>query len=123
VAFLVGFALTLMGRSLVPTAGPPPEPTHRSGVHGPSQRPDALNVQLAPRQNPQPAPAPVAGGQAKQVPGDGLSYETVIPRPTVKGYYEPRVVPYPAGKPVYVSGYYRKDGTYVRPHFRSLPRR
>ena len=43
------------------------------------------------------------------------------PRPTKKGYYEPKVVPYPAGKPVYVSGYYRSNGTYVQPHFRSLP--
>lgn len=25
--------------------------------------------------------------------------------------------------PVHVRGYYRKDGTYVRPHTRSLPRR
>jgi hypothetical protein len=54
---------------------------------------------------------------------DSLSYETPIPRPTVKGYYEPKVVPYPAGKPVHVNGYFRKNGTYVRPHFRSLPRR
>ncbi len=53
----------------------------------------------------------------------GLSYETFIPRPTKKGYYEPKIVPYPVGKPVAVRGYYRKDGTYVQPHFRSLPRR
>ena len=26
-------------------------------------------------------------------------------------------------KPVHVRGYYRKDGTYVRPHYRSRPRR
>jgi hypothetical protein len=55
--------------------------------------------------------------------GTALSYETYIPRPTLKGYYEPRVIPYPTGKPVYVNGYYRKNGTYVSPHFRSLPRR
>jgi hypothetical protein len=61
--------------------------------------------------------------QAKQGADNGLSYETRIPRPTVKGYYEPKVVPYPTDKPVYVNGYYRKDGTYVQPHFRSLPRR
>jgi hypothetical protein len=53
----------------------------------------------------------------------GLSYETYIPRPTKKGYYEPKVVPYPVGKPVFVQGYYRSSGTYVAPHFRSLPRR
>jgi hypothetical protein len=53
----------------------------------------------------------------------GLSYETVIPRPTKKGYYEPKIVPYPTGKPVAVRGYYRKNGTYVQPHFRSLPGR
>jgi len=29
----------------------------------------------------------------------------------------------PGGGPVHVRGYYRKDGTYVRPHTRSLPRR
>jgi hypothetical protein len=58
---------------------------------------------------------------SKQATKGGLSYETTIPRPTVKGYYEPKIVPYPAGKPVYVSGYYRRDGTYVQPHFRSLP--
>jgi hypothetical protein len=61
--------------------------------------------------------------QSKQASSNGLSYDTVIPRPTVKGYYEPKVVPYPEGKPVHVNGYYRKDGTYVQPHFRSLPRR
>jgi hypothetical protein len=55
--------------------------------------------------------------------GTPLSYESYIPRPTLKGYYEPKVIPYPTGKPVYVSGYYRKNGTYVSPHFRSLPRR
>jgi hypothetical protein len=60
---------------------------------------------------------------SKQASSNGLSYETVIPRPTVKGYYEPKVVPYPEGKPVHVNGYFRKDGTYVQPHFRSLPRR
>ncbi len=53
----------------------------------------------------------------------GASYQTYIPRPTQKGYYTPKVVPYPAGKPVFVQGYYRKSGTYVPPHFRSLPRR
>jgi hypothetical protein len=61
--------------------------------------------------------------ETKQASNNGLSYETVIPRPTVKGYYEPKVVPYPTGKPVFVNGYYRKDGTYVQPHFRSLPKR
>ncbi|HEV3255442.1 MAG TPA: hypothetical protein VG013_01055 [Gemmataceae bacterium] len=61
--------------------------------------------------------------QSKQARGDGLSYETFIPRPTWKGYYEPKIVPYPKGKPVFVHGYFRKNGTYVHPHFRSLPRR
>lgn len=28
-----------------------------------------------------------------------------------------------SGGPVYVKGYYRKDGTYVRPHTRRAPRR
>jgi len=64
-----------------------------------------------------------SAGQVKQATHDGLSYETTIPRPTKKGYYEPKLVPYPEGKPVFVNGYYRKDGTYVRPHFRSLPRK
>ena len=41
----------------------------------------------------------------------GLSYESPIHRPTVKGFYEPKVVPYPVGKPVFVSGYTRRDGT------------
>src|SRR4051812_5217907 len=63
--------------------------------------------------------SPTVKGSYK--PEVGLSYETRIPRPTVKGYYEPKVVPYPAGKPVSVNGYYRKNGTYVQPHFRSLP--
>jgi hypothetical protein len=54
---------------------------------------------------------------------NGWAYETYIPRPTAKGYYVPRVVPYPVSKPVFVNGYYRHDGTYVSPHFRSLPRR
>jgi hypothetical protein len=61
--------------------------------------------------------------QEKQPTKSGYAYETYIPRPTKKGYYEPKVVPYPTEKPVYVSGYYRSNGTYVRPHFRSLPRR
>lgn len=67
--------------------------------------------------------APVSVTQSKQVVADGLSYETFIPRPTKKGYYEPKIVPYPVGKPVFVNGYYRKNGTYIPPHFRSLPRR
>ncbi len=66
---------------------------------------------------------PASVGQSNQGTGYGLSYETCIPRPTVKGYYEPKVVPYPVGKPVHVNGYYRQNGTYVQPHFRSLPRR
>jgi hypothetical protein len=66
---------------------------------------------------------PFSASQNKQATNGGLSYETPIPRPTVKGSYEPKVVPYPEGKPVFVNGYYRKDGTYVQPHFRSLPRR
>ncbi len=65
----------------------------------------------------------VSVSQIKQPPSHGVSYEPVIPRPTQKGYYEPKVIPYPVGKPVYVSGYYRKNGTYVQLHFRSLPRR
>jgi hypothetical protein len=70
-----------------------------------------------------PVAQPDAVGQSNQGASHGLSYETYIPRPTVKGYYEPKVVPYPVGKPVHVNGYYRKNGTYVQPHFRSLPRR
>jgi hypothetical protein len=53
----------------------------------------------------------------------GWSYDTYIPRPTAQGYYVPSVVPYPLGQPVHVNGYYRHDGTYVSPYFRSLPRR
>jgi hypothetical protein len=75
---------------------------------------------------PEPATAPLAESVSPSKPATGnggLSYETSIPRPTKKGYYEPKVVPYPVGKPVYVNGYYRANGTYVQPHFRSLPRR
>jgi hypothetical protein len=54
---------------------------------------------------------------------DKLSYEIRIPRPSFQGYYEPKFLPYQVGKPVYVSGYTRRNGTYVQPHFRSLPRR
>jgi hypothetical protein len=68
-------------------------------------------------------PTPAPASASTPVAADGLSYETYIPRPTQKGYYEPKVVPYPVGKPVHVSGYYRRDGTFVQPHFRSLPRR
>jgi hypothetical protein len=60
---------------------------------------------------------------ARRDTASGWSYQTYIPRPTQRGYYTPRVVPYPVGKPVFVNGYYRQDGTYVSPHFRSLPRR
>jgi hypothetical protein len=56
-------------------------------------------------------------------PADGWAYTPVIPRTTQKGYYEPKLIPYPLDKPVSVRGYVRKDGTYVQPHFRSLPRR
>lgn len=35
----------------------------------------------------------------------------------------PSVASGPVGGPVHVKGYYRKDGTYVRPHTRSRPRR
>lgn len=70
-----------------------------------------------------PTPAKTPAYRYSDARHDGLAYETVIPRPTAKGYYEPNVIPYPVGKPVFVNGYFRKDGTYVRPHFRSLPRR
>jgi hypothetical protein len=53
----------------------------------------------------------------------GLEYDTYIARPTKKGYYEPKVIPYPTGKPVFVNGYSRRNGTYVAPYFRALPRR
>jgi hypothetical protein len=52
---------------------------------------------------------------------NGWSYETRIPRNTRKGYYEPPVIPYPAPKPVHVSPYFKKDGTFVPEHFRALP--
>ena len=68
-------------------------------------------------------PLSLSASPGTQGTKSGLSYETPIPRPTVKGYYEPKIVPYPVGKPVYVNGYYRKNGTYVQPHFRALPRR
>lgn len=42
--------------------------------------------------------------------------------PTYTSYkYEPTYNSSP--KTVHVRGYYRKDGTYVRPHYRSAPRR
>lgn len=37
--------------------------------------------------------------------------------------YETIDGPTSTGGPVYVRGYYRRDGTYVRPHTRSRPRR
>jgi hypothetical protein len=37
---------------------------------------------------------------------------------TAKSSYTPG-----SGAPVQVKGYYRKDGTYVRPHTRSAPKR
>jgi hypothetical protein len=81
--------------------------------------------QPTPSQDVKPLPEArlVSTTQSKQAPREGLAYQTAIPRLTVKGYFEPKVVPYPEGKPVYVRGYYRKNGTYVQPHFRSLPRR
>jgi hypothetical protein len=113
-----------------------------AATYGPSWRLDAPKVQEARRTSPAPRVSPAvaspsngatavglsdetSASAAASAPAasDGLSYETYIPRPTKKGYYEPKVVPYPVGKPVYVNGYYRSDGTYVRPHFRSLPRR
>jgi hypothetical protein len=51
----------------------------------------------------------------------GGSTNPVVPSQSQKGYYEPRMIPYPTSRPVYVNGYYRKDGTYVPPQFRSLP--
>lgn len=44
--------------------------------------------------------------------------DTVASIPTT-----PTVSSYSSGGPVHVKGYYRKDGTYVRPHTRSRPRR
>ena len=42
--------------------------------------------------------------------------------PTYTSYkYEPTYSSSP--KTVHVRGYYRKDGTYIRPHYRSAPRR
>lgn len=38
------------------------------------------------------------------------------------GTYAPSTAPVPGG-PVHVRGYYRRDGTYVRPHTRARPRR
>lgn len=50
-----------------------------------------------------------------------VGYEVVVPSNSQKGYYVPRVVPYPGGQPVHVSGYYRQNGSYLPPSFRSLP--
>lgn len=70
-----------------------------------------------------PAPQATSGPPDERVTESGLGYQTCIARPTKKGYYLPKVIPYPVGKPVYVNGYYRRDGTYAQPHFRALPRR
>jgi hypothetical protein len=131
---------------LVSQADPPKASAIQPAAYGQSWRPNSARVQEAYRTSstarvssatPKPGKGaktvglsdatfistPAATTAPAMAATDGLSYETYIPRPTKNGYYEPRVVPYPVGKPVYVNGYYRQDGTYVRSHFRSLPRR
>jgi hypothetical protein len=118
---MFGIALAFVAGLLCSETGRSKATTNHSQTIAPSAR--ALDLRLPPRTNPLANSGLIPAGDTKKVSDNGLSYETVIPRPTVKGYYEAKVIPYPTGKPVYVQGYYRKDGTYVRPHFRSLPRR
>jgi hypothetical protein len=141
-----GGILALVVAVLVWQADPPKASAVQPAAYGQSWRPDSAKVQEAYRTSSTSrvtaaTASPSKGAKtvglsdatfistptktAASVPAatDGLTYETYIPRPTKKGYYEPTVVPYPVGKPVYVNSYYRQDGTYVRSHFRSLPRR
>jgi hypothetical protein len=122
-AMIFGIALAFVAGLLWSERGRSNEPANHSQTIAPSARREAIDFRLPPHTNPLASSGLIPAGDTKKVSDNGLSYETVIPRPTVKGYYEPKVIPYPTGKPVYVHGYYRKDGTYVRPHFRSLPRR
>ena len=70
--------------------------------------------------------APAVGQTGQSAPytepkAAGWSTNPVVPSNSQKGYYVPRVVPYPVGQPVAVSGYYDRYGRYVAPTFRSLP--
>ena len=71
-----------------------------------------------------PTPAATVPVAQRVVP---VAFATPAPSPTYRDYSPPRVYTPPVApsgpKTVRVSGYYRKNGTYVRPHSRSRPRR
>lgn len=70
---------------------------------------------------PQKSPAPVATIEARRQE----DADAVAPPPTASygSGWTPSAPRHTPGSDVHVDGYYRKDGTYVRPHTRSAPRR
>lgn len=92
-----------------------------------------------PGNSPPPAPASAASttsypGTSPNVPSTDYSNTTSTTSSTTTPAYKPRVaengsyygeISEKTGRPktVYVRGYYRKDGTYVRSHYRSKPRK
>lgn len=75
------------------------------------------------------SPSPTVPAQAFSISSSSARVSTPprylpAPAPTYPSYSEYSSSTYSSGeKTVHVRGYYRKDGTYVRPHMRSAPRR
>jgi len=78
----------------------------------------ALNGNRAP-----PSPAPIqGGGSSSELGGAILDYKgLVVPPVAENGSYYGELNANGVPKTVHVDGYYRKDGTYVRGHYRSAP--
>ncbi len=95
------------------------------GVPGPATR-GALESSLRERAPPAPGSKSLAGERSSGLPsGYILDYKgRPVPRVAENGsYYGETSENTGRPKVVHVRGYYRKDGTYVRGHYRSRPRR
>jgi hypothetical protein len=62
-------------------------------------------------------------GWTKKLYGTASVSNSTIDSTYRRSYYTPSSTYTPSRGTVQVKGYYRKDGTYVRPHTRSAPRR
>lgn len=112
----LGWALALAILSMIAACGAWADP------HGPRWYESRPAAPAAP--NPSPPNASVDPAERPEciaVPGTVGIYDCTSAIPPNAGY-TPTYAPAPSGGPVHVRGYYRRDGTYVRPHTRRRPR-
>ena len=132
-AFLFLLALIRAGCSHEPASRPmtrPPLSAPAAVAHDPRAMRGGLPIDggVNPNTPPPPSPTPQASGYGYAVPPPGY---TPPPVPSSDESSEETILtddlgfqvddPDDAAKTVRVRGYYRKDGTYVRPHYRRPP--